>query len=79
MTVTLDTLDAGQDGTITLLDVSHDLLLRLTALGVQTGKTVKMIRRARFTGPIHIRVDTTELMIRRHEARCIQLMPHLTN
>lgn len=70
---TLDTLDNGQDGIVLLIDVSNELFYRLAALGIRVGKTVRMIRRCRSTGPLHIRAGTTELMLRPEDARCIQL------
>lgn len=70
---TLDALHNGQDGIVLLLNVNKELFHRLSALGVRAGKTIRMIRRYRSTGPLHIRVGTTEIMLRQQDARCIQL------
>lgn len=70
---TLDALHNGQDGIVLLLNVNNELFHRLSALGIRAGKTIRMIRRCRSTGPLHIRVGTTEIMLRRQDARCIQM------
>jgi ferrous iron transport protein A len=72
--VTLNRLDPGESGTILALDASEELGLRLVALGLRIGNKVLMLRRALFGGPLHVRVGTTELMLRVQEARCIRLM-----
>ena len=79
MLFTLDALGAGQDGVIALINVGDDLLPRLAALGLSVGKTVKVVRRGRWAGPLHIRIGTTELMIRQRDACGIQLQPSLIN
>jgi ferrous iron transport protein A len=71
--LTLNRLVPGEWGTILALDASEELGRRLVALGLRIGKNVRLLRRARFGGPLHVRVDTTELMLRTREARCIRL------
>ncbi|MCC7005802.1 MAG: ferrous iron transport protein A [Ottowia sp.] len=74
MTRTLDTLEPGQGGTISLLNVGNGALFhRLSALGVRVGKTVEMVRCAHMSGPLQIRIGTTDLILRRYEASCIEL------
>jgi ferrous iron transport protein A len=70
---TLDALGAGESGIILALDAGQSLAHRLAALGLRVGKTVRLIRRARFGGPFHIRVGTTDLMLRIPDARRIQV------
>jgi ferrous iron transport protein A len=70
---TLDALGIGESGTILALDAGQILAHRLAALGLRAGKTVRLIRRARFGGPFHIRVGTTDLMLRIPDARRIQV------
>jgi ferrous iron transport protein A len=70
---TLANLTPGDSATILALDAGHALHHRLTALGLRAGKTVRLIRRARFGGPYHIRVGTTDLMLRIPDARRIQV------
>jgi ferrous iron transport protein A len=72
-TLTLNRLHPGESGTILALEASEELYQRLVALGLCAGKKVRLLRRARFGGPLHVRVGTTELMIRTREARCICL------
>jgi len=70
---TLAALSPGDCATILELDAGQALRHRLTALGLRAGKTVRLIRRARFGGPFHIRVGTTDLMLRIPDARRIQV------
>ena len=72
-TLTLNRLVPGEYGTILALDASEELYQRMVALGLRIGKSVRLLRRARFGGPLHVRVGTTELMLRRREAHCIRL------
>ncbi|MFA5914649.1 MAG: ferrous iron transport protein A [Burkholderiales bacterium] len=72
-TLTLNRLDPGEYGTILELDAGDELYQRLVALGLRIGNSVRLLRRARFGGPLHVRVGTTELMLRRREAHCIRL------
>jgi ferrous iron transport protein A len=72
---TLDSLRNGQDGIVLLLDVSDALRHRLAALGVTVGKTVRVLRRAGWAGPLHLRAGMTEFVLRQNEARQIQLQP----
>ncbi len=70
---TLDSLTTGERAIIRTLEVSEDLAYCLSAFGFRIGKTVQLIRRARFAGPLHIRIDTTDLMLRACDARCIEV------
>lgn len=72
--LTLNRLDPGESGTILALEASEELYQRLVALGLRIGNSVRLLRRARFGGPLHVRVGTTELMLRTREARCVCLM-----
>lgn len=45
---------------------------RLAAMGIVSDKPVQVLRKAKFNGPLHIRVGaTTEIAIRLHEAEMI--------
>ncbi|HUJ86207.1 MAG TPA: FeoA family protein [Burkholderiales bacterium] len=70
---TLDILAPGESGIILALDAGQALYHRLAALGLRSGKTVRLIRRARFGGPFHVRVGTTDLMLRAPDARRVQV------
>jgi ferrous iron transport protein A len=53
------------------------LALRLEAMGLVPNKSVTVLRKASFGGPLHIRVGTTtELMIRRQEADLVMIRTH---
>jgi ferrous iron transport protein A len=71
--LTLNRLDPGECGTILALEAGAELDQRLVALGLRIGKSVRLLRRARFGGPLHVRVGTTELMLRSREALCVHL------
>ena len=58
---------------IAQLDVDQELRQRLMALGLRIGKTVEVIRRGVFGGPLHVRVGTTEVILRRKEAAHIRV------
>jgi len=73
--LTLNRLAPGEFGTIHSLDAGEELVQRLIALGLRVGKSVRLLRRAGFGGPLHVRVGTTELMLRIREAHCIHLTP----
>ncbi len=68
-------LRPGDSGTVLALDVSDNLYRRLAALGVRVGKTVRVLRRGRFSGALHVRIGTTDLMMRAGEARAIRVRP----
>lgn len=71
----LGALRPGDSATVIALDVSEELYHRLAGLGMRVGKTVRLLRRGRFSGPLHIRIGTTDLMLRVCEARAIRVRP----
>ena len=71
---TLSHLIAGQSATIAALDAHNELYLRLTALGFRVGKQVQLLRSAAFSGPLHVRVGTTDIMLRRREGDRVRLL-----
>jgi ferrous iron transport protein A len=49
-----------------------DLARRLEAMGIAPNKVVKILRKAWFGGPLHIRIgSTTEVAIRKQEAELV--------
>ncbi len=66
-------LAAGESGTVTGLGVEAGLRHRLAALGIKPGQVVKVLRRGWWSGPIHLRVGMTELMLRRVDAARIEI------
>ena len=69
----LDSLTPGQNGIIGTIRADEHLQKRLAALGFRIGKKVELIRRASFNGPVHVRIGTTDVILRAREARLIQL------
>ena len=71
----LSDLAPGESGVIIALNAEENLYHRLGALGFRIGKQISLIRRARFSGPIHVRIGTTEVMLRGVEANKIDIQP----
>jgi ferrous iron transport protein A len=78
--MTLTELKVGARGlveAIILRGQDQGLALRLEAMGLVPNKSVTVLRKASFGGPLHIRVGTTtELMIRRQEADLVMIRTH---
>jgi ferrous iron transport protein A len=74
-TSTLDALDVGATATIARLDSEPGLNQRLSALGFRCGRQIQTIRRGWLSGPLHVRIGTTEVMLRRREARAVIVTP----
>ena len=78
--MTLTELKVGARGLveeIILRGQDQGLALRLEAMGLVPNKSVTVLRKASFGGPLHIRVGTTtELMIRRQEADLVMIRTH---
>jgi len=70
---TLLELAEGQSGIIHKLNMDRLLIQRLNAMGLRRGKKITVLRKAQFKGPFHIMIDTTELMMREHEASLINI------
>lgn len=73
--VSLNHFLMGDLGRITAIDSDIDLSQRLTALGLREGCQIRVLRKASFGGPLHVRVGTTELIMRRSEAQRIMAVP----
>lgn len=69
----LDTLSTGQAAVITALEVDEALFHRLSALGFRVGKHLSIIRRGIFNGPLHVRLGTTDVILRKREAKSIHI------
>lgn len=73
--LSLDHFQVGEQGKIASLQADTDLKQRLSALGLREGVTVQVLRKASFGGPMHVRIGTTELIMRLNEAKRINAMP----
>jgi ferrous iron transport protein A len=71
--LTLEKLSIGESGRVMAINMDGALKKRLFALGLKEGAQVRVLRRAIFGGPMHLRVGTSELIVRLKEASCICL------
>jgi ferrous iron transport protein A len=69
----LSQLKAGQRATISAIEAEESLFHRLSALGFRVGKPLSIMRRASFNGPLHVRLGTTDVILRVTEADRIQI------
>lgn len=69
----LATLHPGETATIVSIHAEEALHQRLLALGFRSGKRIEMIRKASFSGPLQVRIGTTDIMLRRKEAANIMV------
>lgn len=73
-TIELADLKPGETATITSVHADRGLSYRLAALGFRIGKPIEMVRHAKFSGPLHVRIGTTDVMLRRKEAEKITVL-----
>lgn len=66
--IPLSALNAGDTATIVSIHAEEALHQRLLALGFRSGKQVQLVRQASFSGPLQVRIGTTDVMLRRGEA-----------
>ena len=66
----LNQLKSGDTGEIVKISCPHTLLFRMNALGIRMGQKVEVLRNGWFR-PLHIRVSTTEMFIRKKDAKNI--------
>ena len=72
--INLANMQPGAYATIHAIDAEESLSQRLTALGFRIGKKIELVRRASFNGPVHVRIGTTDIILRLSEARRIQII-----
>ncbi len=66
--LTLASLHPGDTATIVAIHAEEALHQRLQALGFRNGKQVELVRKAAFSGPLQVRLGTTDVLLRRAEA-----------
>jgi ferrous iron transport protein A len=71
--ITLATMHPGDIATILTIHAEEALHKRLLALGFRSGKKIELIRKASFSGPVQVRIGTTDIMLRRSEAAKISV------
>jgi ferrous iron transport protein A len=69
----LNQLAPGEQANIVTIHADEALHQRLQALGFRTGKQIQLIRKASFSGPLQVRIGTTDVLIRRIEAAKISI------
>lgn len=69
----LDHLPYGEGAFIQSLNVDPELRGRWAALGLEAHQWVQVLRKASWGGPLHVRVGTTEIILRRQEAAKIDV------
>lgn len=67
------TMKVGEKATIKDITAPAEMRSRLSALGIVAGKEVELIRKAIFSGPLHIRLGTTDIIIRQKDADHIRI------
>ncbi len=72
-TPNLDSLIPGESATIVAIQTDEALRQRLSALGFRAGKRIELIRKASFSGPLQVRIGTTDILLRRNEASKISV------
>ena len=80
-TLALATLEPQQDAVVTALDLEFAVRERLAALGMRVGRRLHIVRRIGSTGPLQVRIDHTDLILRRRDADRIRvrLLPEETS
>lgn len=70
---TLASLHPGDSATIVAIHADQALHQRLQALGFRKGKQIELVRQAAFSGPLQVRLGTTDVVLRRAEACKIEV------
>jgi len=70
----LHRLATGRKATIAGIVVSPEFAHRLSALGLRVGEMIEVVRRAPFAGPLHLRIGTTDVIMRRQDAAGITVV-----
>ncbi len=70
---TLADMRVSEKARVSRLCVEDGLKARLMAMGLGFDQEIELIRIAPWGGPIHVRVGTTDLMLRRLDAQAVQV------
>jgi ferrous iron transport protein A len=73
--MTLSSMNPGEIATILSIHTEEALHQRLLAMGFRKGKQIEVIRKARFSGPLQVRIGTTDILLRRVDAEKIMVQP----
>lgn len=69
----LSELSPGESALISHIEAEESLFHRLAGLGFRVGKKIELVRCASLGGPLHVRIGSTDIIIRRAEASRIQV------
>jgi ferrous iron transport protein A len=73
--VRLSDLALGQGAQVVAIHCADSLAQRLSALGFRAGKPLQLMRAGKLAGPLHVRLGTTDVILRRSEAAQIEVLP----
>ena len=69
----LAALQPRQHAVVTALDLEFAVRERLAALGMRIGRRLLVVRRVGTSGPMQVRIDHTDLILRTSEANRIRV------
>ncbi|WP_137718744.1 FeoA family protein [Methylobacillus flagellatus] len=69
----LSQLQPGESAHIHAIHAEESLFHRLNAMGFRIGKKIELVRQASFGGPVHVRLGSTDIILRLTEASRIQI------
>ena len=69
----LASLEPQQQAVVTALELEFAVRERLAALGMRIGRRLQVVRRVGSSGPLQVRIDHTDLILRRSDADRIQV------
>ena len=72
--MTLAQIPSGKTVEVQSVHFDEEFCKRCFALGLRCGAKVTVIRRSWFGGPIHIRIGTTDLAIRKNLANLVKVL-----
>jgi len=73
----LSHLRPGDRVVIDDIQAEESVRRRLHAMGLLRGRQAQLIRRARFGGPLQVRVGSVDLILRRRDADSVHVTPLL--
>jgi ferrous iron transport protein A len=73
MNLALAALEPRQHAVVTALDLEFAVRERLAALGLRIGRRLHIVRRVGSSGPMQVRIEHTDLILRAAEANRIQV------
>lgn len=72
--MTLNSLKTGELATIKSIDGDEMLKARIGGLGLRAGQKVTIVRRAMMGGPLQVRAEHTDVLMRSEQAGLIKLV-----